>query len=920
MRRNLIWVCLLGRARAQGPAAVVDISAGDTILVAGAQIKMTAVVRDSNGQPRPGDPVRWSSGDEKVLKVDDTGMVSAVGLGIAEIAVTSGNARGAIDVQVIPLRIDLLPDSPELAVGASQQFTAKVLNSTGGEMAGEPVKWSVTAESGEPSATATIGPDGLLNALALGQVTVRAAIDYTRYPPDRRNGKMTLFAASTVVSVREAVSYRLRRLVSSEETRAGLDLRPTFTGVAVNDRGQIALLGSLGGFATGLLQYEGGRFHLLASGGLPATVGGQVITQIQRPSINGLGQVLTKIGSATIDGGNQGGLFVASAQGPEFKLLEGTAIEPYIDLGFFYITPRSLNDNGQILFRANYKEPDSDVSKVALFLWSPNGSLAPVYRPGDPLPGLTGAVSVEFDFALDNAGGVLFVMRAGQQTVLYRKPSGGPAAKVIGVGDAFGGSVIERIEGLVFSPSGEAACRIDLRTGRQFLVRYTGGRVENKELNISPRTLAVNSAGDVLLAGTVAGKEGLYRWTKDEFKSVLLLGPQSGGLAAISSIEEAALATSGDVWALVRAADNDFVLLRPSAARPMVFQAGVKLDADLSVNLHLRGLVQGTRDGAPHLVLGDPASVFELTPQSLTPRVVLGERLAGGPYAGSPVVVESPKGELFFRNLFRLDGGLYRYAAGKFDRLVEHIKRMPDGVIIYEPTPLAANGNGTVVLTTGTDRFVYRMYLWKNNQMTVILSSGSATAGIGTVSAWTDAAIDERDRVMAYVQVSGSRSGYFLYENGRWTAAALMGSLQLAGRTVVAADGLRAVGDRFYALMSLGERYFESAVAEFSGSWRALLASGEQLPSGSTLGYIQDYDVNRGGDAAFVATLRASDARLLGVKTAAGLRVVVNPGDRTGDGDYLLGYLQCDLRDDGTLYFTSIDAKDNYLVYAAEPL
>ena len=53
--------------------------------------------------------------------------------------------------------------------------------------------------------------------------------------------------------------------------------------------------------------------------------------------------------------------------------------------------------------------------------------------------------------------------------------------------------------------------------------------------------------------------------------------------------------------------------------------------------------------------------------------------------------------------------------------------------------------------------------------------------------------------------------------------------------------------------------------------------------------------------------------------TADGTRIAHLASELLPDGGLLTSVLQLDLRDDRTLYFTGLDARDNLTIYAAEP-
>lgn len=96
------------------------------VLRAGQSIQLTATVTGSAGVELTGD-VQWGSSQPLVATVDGNGLVTAVGIGVAEIAANFGNARGSSIIQVL--------------VGYHSSFDVGAEGWVAWDNASEPVRW-----------------------------------------------------------------------------------------------------------------------------------------------------------------------------------------------------------------------------------------------------------------------------------------------------------------------------------------------------------------------------------------------------------------------------------------------------------------------------------------------------------------------------------------------------------------------------------------------------------------------------------------------------------------------------------------------------------------------------------------------------------------------------------------------------------
>ena len=200
----------------------------------------------------------------------------------------------------------------------------------------------------------------------------------------------------------------------------------------------------------------------------------------------------------------------------------------------------------------------------------------------------------------------------------------------------------------------------------------------------------------------------------------------------------------------------------------------------------------------------------------------------------------------------------------------------------------------------------------------------TASPSGGTFSDWlplmgSTVALDDGGRAMVGASVRGGKSGLFLYENHQWRTAALLDTTQIDGETVRQVSMLRSAGRNFYAQFTTG---YDWVIAQYDSgqNWKPLVRRGDLMPNGSTIYYLNAFDVNRSGDIAFIAQINGGN--VIGMLTANGNYHVVHlTSEPTDAGDILPYYrFSLNLQDDRSLYFTAIDTLDRNLLYLAQPL
>ena len=146
--------------------------ASATLNAIGQTVQLTAQVFDQNNAVMPGITVTWTSRDSGIASVSTAGLVTAVKYGTTRIAAMSGNASQDIEVKVVQTvgRIEIEPTEATLmAIGATVQLTAAVLDRSGQAIAGANVTWRSS-----DTAVASVSASGLVTSTGNGTARITA--------------------------------------------------------------------------------------------------------------------------------------------------------------------------------------------------------------------------------------------------------------------------------------------------------------------------------------------------------------------------------------------------------------------------------------------------------------------------------------------------------------------------------------------------------------------------------------------------------------------------------------------------------------------------------------------------------------------------------------------------------------------------
>jgi uncharacterized protein YjdB len=154
-------------------AARVDVSPdAPTLSAIGDSVQLTAAPLDANDNAVEDATITWSSADDEVATVDDSGLVTAAGNGTASITAQAGAAAGAAAVTVsqVIVEVDVVPSATTFfSLGDTIRLVA-----TGVDARGHPGPTPAVAWVSQNDAVVTVDSTGLVTAVRTGSTDVFA--------------------------------------------------------------------------------------------------------------------------------------------------------------------------------------------------------------------------------------------------------------------------------------------------------------------------------------------------------------------------------------------------------------------------------------------------------------------------------------------------------------------------------------------------------------------------------------------------------------------------------------------------------------------------------------------------------------------------------------------------------------------------
>jgi len=156
--------------------ATVVVSPGELTITVGGVQQLIATPQDEAGNPIADLSIAWSSSEETVARVSQSGLVTGLGVGTTSITATAQGKSGTATVSVtaaptVPVAsVSVSPPELTFVQGGSQQFSATPRDEAGNPLFGRAITWTTSDLS-----IATVSETGIVNGLGAGTATITAS-------------------------------------------------------------------------------------------------------------------------------------------------------------------------------------------------------------------------------------------------------------------------------------------------------------------------------------------------------------------------------------------------------------------------------------------------------------------------------------------------------------------------------------------------------------------------------------------------------------------------------------------------------------------------------------------------------------------------------------------------------------------------
>ena len=910
----------------------MEIYADQSQVLVGRTLAVHAVVRDVSGNPIANAPVTWSVNQTAAASITQTGVVTAKALSTIRVTARSGSASGEAAIQSVPLRLEVLPAVTSVEVGSKTKFTAYAYDGDGNVIPNVPWTWSLSNLRQGGSSLGRVDTAGNLTATGEGGLWVWATYYYNESFP----GLQQRWAAYSSVSSVVPRTYDVHKVFSTlSQTRSTWTLRPRQSMLWSTDDGQLYLNASLSGVANGLMNWNNGAWQVVSGGGVPQFGRSATALEFRTHAIARDGQILsyedTNINGAELSSGNKNDL--------QPFLNNNVPLGPTEAVSSLVINRNSLTSTGWKLLRAAFRFPNEPIGYTGIFRGN-RGVNEMLVSTKDTLPGITAAFSIDGDFGIAGDGTAFYSVTSGSTRIFY-KHDFNQRTKLIGVGDSVAstGNTTSKVKSFLggrtnepatwFDEDGTAIVGVLLEDNTQWYLSFApDGTMKSLRLTSQIGILWRNAAQGVLLYATPFGGQGngAYLWKNDGTAATNIFLFTSKLLTqTIQEIESGTIDMAGRITLLVRGDRNALMAVRMDATPSLLFQDGDAINAELPVNLFT--LIGGARTGPPHTQAGgNSGSISRFTGGDWETTLGIGERMFGsttmwfgGSHGTTYNMRKAPNGDVWF-----ICGlGIAKITPGGVPQLMISFPLKLDTLTVNNPGQLDVNDNGAVLFNSSTSAGDSRFFIWQAGQTKQILAYSSTLSTANTIdgriaSSFDTFALDTAGRVIAQLRFRGvSLPSLAIWDGSAWTTAAIPGTTTVGSHNVINLPTIvKAAGPHIVAGLTIETG--SAILAEWqNGAWKILVDIDTIMPDGQVANAIASADVNTRGDVLFQFS---NGVNSMVVLKDGKFRQVHDFFRPTPEGDWLLRINAMDLRDDGTVYFLTVNQFDEVLLYQADPV
>ena len=928
--KSVALICLIAAGASAQTPSLVEILADKSQVIVGETLQVRAVVRDQNGQPISNASYTWAVNQPSMASISASGLITTTGLGTVRVTARSGNVTGEAAFQTIPLRLEVLgPDT--LTIGANSRYSAFFYDVKGNPIPNVPIQWSLLNERQGTSFLGRIDTTGAVTASGEGTAWVWANYTYNETFP----GLQQRWVAYTPVTINAPKFYSVSRVFSTlARTRPTWTLRPKQTMLWPTDDGSLIFNASLSGLGNALVNWNGGTWRIISSGGMPRFGRASTALEFRTHSITRDGRILTYEDTS----GNGTELnFGSVSSGVQSFLSNNVPLGVTEATSGLFINRNSLSSTGWKMVRSNFRFVNTTATLSGLFRGQTSADEL-LINTSDKLAEISAGFSIDSDFGIAADGTAFYGVTNGAVRVFYRHDSDG-RKKLLATGDTIPGvgpataKVRSFLGGRTNAPAtwfdddGTAILGVTLDDNSQWYVAFgPDGKISSLRLTSQSGILFRDSAQGTLLYANPYNNQGngVYLWKDGALKQI---HPLSRKLfdQTVQDIESGSIDKWGFITLFVRGEINALMAIRMDEKPWLLFQAGDTVTAEAAVDINT--LLGGAKAGPPHAMAGgNPGSIARFSNGDFEPTLAIGERFGtatmwfGGSAGSLSNMRKAPNGDVYFINGL----GIHRIVPDGAAQIVQAFPfRVDSTLTINNPSGLDVNSNGDILFYASTSVGDVRFCILRNGQLQQILtySPTLATATVlngQAVSTFDSFFLADDGRVIAELRFrNAALPSLAVWEGGNWSVTASPGA-RIANHTVISFPNvIRASGNHLIAEMTVETG--GNILCEWTGAeWKLLTDVTTIMPNGQNANSVNAAEINRSGDALFQFS---NGVNSIVVRKAGGeLRQVQNLFRPTPEGDWLLRLVAMDFRDDGTVYFLAVNQYDELCLYQADPL